>query len=157
MRRAILTVALVLVLGLVDVASAGLVVHYEFEGNANDSASSNHGMLFGNPTYETGVYGQAIDVDGAGDYVETGKTASGLGIGGNLPRTVSAWVYTHSFNNGGIFEVGGGTLGGDFSLTTTPRDDWWRMQIWGGSGYDFDFSYNSKNKWVHFAQVRIIE
>ncbi len=26
------------------------------------------------------------------------------------------------------------------------------MQYWGGS-YDIDFSYNSKNKWVHFAHV----
>ncbi|UCG58896.1 MAG: tail fiber domain-containing protein [Phycisphaerales bacterium] len=59
----------ILALSLVGSASADLVAHYEFEGNANDSAGGNHGTPAGNPTYAAGVHGQAIALDGDGDYV----------------------------------------------------------------------------------------
>jgi len=50
-------------------STAGLVAHYEFEGNTNDSTGANHGTVTGNPTYVAGKVGQAINLDGAGDYV----------------------------------------------------------------------------------------
>ncbi|MBN1804987.1 MAG: tetratricopeptide repeat protein, partial [Sedimentisphaerales bacterium] len=48
---------------------AGLVAHYEFEGNANDSAGNNHGIEFGSPVYGNGVSGQAISFNGEDDYI----------------------------------------------------------------------------------------
>ena len=42
-------------------ANASLVAHYEFEGNANDSAGSANGTLMGDATYGTGpTYGGKI-------------------------------------------------------------------------------------------------
>jgi hypothetical protein len=45
-----------------------LVAHYEFEGNPNATVGPD-GTAQGNPTYDTGRFGQAIVLDGDGDYV----------------------------------------------------------------------------------------
>ena len=45
---------------------AGLVAHYEFEGDAADTSGFQpraDGTLVGNPTFEAGVFGQAIALD----------------------------------------------------------------------------------------------
>jgi hypothetical protein len=47
---------------------------------------------------------------------------------------------------------GSGADGRDFSLRAKWIDNNWRVQYWGAT-YDADFTYDSKNKWVHFAQV----
>ncbi len=49
--------------------SAGLVGLYGFEGNTLNSAGPQHGVATGTPTYQAGVNGQAIDLDGAGQFV----------------------------------------------------------------------------------------
>lgn len=55
---------------LVDL-SAGLVAHYEFEGNANDtSGNGNNGIEYGGVTYTPGAIGQAASFDGVDDYIE---------------------------------------------------------------------------------------
>ncbi len=54
-------------------ADPGLVAWYRFDGNADDSSGNNlHGTEMGNPTYEPGVFGEAISLDGDGDYVDCG-------------------------------------------------------------------------------------
>jgi hypothetical protein len=54
-------------------ADPSLVAWYRFDGNADDSSGNNiHGTEMGNPTYEAGVFGQAISLDGDGDYVDCG-------------------------------------------------------------------------------------
>ncbi len=126
---------------------------YRFDGDSSDSTGIHDGIPVGNPTYGNGIFNQAIVLNGVGDYVDTGKAASELGLSGNTPRTITAWVYTRSFNQGGIFEMGEEWSNGrDFSLRTMTTDNQWRVQYWGTS-YDIDFTYNSKDKWVHFAHV----
>jgi hypothetical protein len=78
----------VLVLASAGSVSADLVAHYEFENNVLDSAGSNHGTLVGNPTYTSGVFGQAISLDGADDYVSVAE----IGISGAAPRTIAGWA-----------------------------------------------------------------
>ncbi|MBL7154322.1 MAG: LamG domain-containing protein, partial [Phycisphaerae bacterium] len=51
---------------------SGLIVHYEFEGTANDSAGINHGTETGFPTYGPGKLGQAVVLDGVDDYIWVG-------------------------------------------------------------------------------------
>jgi len=128
------------------------VAQYAFEGNAADiSGNGNDGTINGNAPFVVGHDGSALDFDGKTAYVSTGKTASALGIGGNNPRTVAAWVFTRSYGNGGIFDVGNRATAEDFSLRTLDNtDNRWRIQYWGG---DYDFTYDSKNKWVHFTHV----
>jgi len=54
-------------------ADPSLVAWYRFDGDAFDSSGNElHGTEIGNPTYEAGVFGQAISLDGDGDYVDCG-------------------------------------------------------------------------------------
>jgi hypothetical protein len=54
----------------VEPDSAGLVAHYAFEGNLNDSSPNRlNGVLGGAPTYVAGVRGQALEFDGSDDHV----------------------------------------------------------------------------------------
>jgi hypothetical protein len=131
----------------------GLVAHYEFEGNAKDSSGNNHhGMLVGDAhIFRDPERGNVLSLDGNGDYVRTNKTAADLGLLFNAPRTITAWVYTRSFNDGGIYDMGSYSQGQNFSFRTKAIDNWWRVQYWAGDDYDFHF--DSKNRWVHFAHV----
>jgi len=52
----------------------GLVAHYEFEGNANDSSGNKHnGTAHGGVTYTDGVIGKAANFDGDDDWIELEK------------------------------------------------------------------------------------
>jgi hypothetical protein len=114
------------------------------------SSHDNHGTLMGDPQWVTGgKIDGAMDFDGSGDYIWTGKSASDLGIGGNHARTVAAWVFTRAFNNGAIWDLGAHSDSQDFCLRTLDTDNQWRIQ-YGGSA-DHDFTYPSLNRWVHFA------
>ena len=135
----------------VDPGTNGLVASYSFEGNANDvSGNGNNGTVNGGALFVAGQVGSALDCDGADDYVSTDKVASQLGIGGNGARTVSSWVFTRGFANGGIYDVGARVNGQDFCLRTLATDNLWRIQYWGG---DFDFTLDTMDKWVHFTHV----
>jgi hypothetical protein len=51
--------------------SNGLVAHYEFEGNANDSSGNeNHGTEHGGVSYVDGVIGKAGNFDGIDNFIE---------------------------------------------------------------------------------------
>lgn len=99
---------------LADPAVSGsLLAHYAFEGNANDSAGSNNGSTTGSPAYTTGQIGQAIDLDGANDYVTLPS-----GVASSADITIAAWV---NWDGGGdwqrIFDFGNDT---DSYLFLTP-------------------------------------
>ena len=81
---------------LAGTLSTGLVSHYKFDGDANDSVSGNDGNEVGNPTYSTGLHNQAISLDGDGDYVDCGNDSS-FEIIGSI--TLSALI-KGTFNNG---------------------------------------------------------
>jgi len=71
MRRPILLAATLAVLACPLTVRAGVVVEYLFDGNANDtSGNGEHGVLVGDATFATGVYGEALSLDGSGDYVD---------------------------------------------------------------------------------------
>ena len=54
-----------------DRTATGLLAHWRFDGNAEDSSGNNHhGDANGTPIYVSGKFGQAIQLDGDGDYVE---------------------------------------------------------------------------------------
>jgi hypothetical protein len=134
-----------------DPGSANLVASYAFENNVNDGSGNGHdGTIMGNPQYVAGQVGTAMDFDGLDDYIFTGKSASDLGIGGNSPRTVTSWVYTRSYANGGIYDLGDRVATQDFSLRTLAIENQWRVQYWGG---DQDFTLDTVERWVHFTHV----
>ena len=86
-------VLLFFVLGIAISANAsltdGLVAHYEFENNLEDSANDYDGTGYGGASYTTGVSGNCLELDGIDDYVEISGYS---GISGSASRTVSLWV-----------------------------------------------------------------
>lgn len=143
-----------------EIYPQSLVGYWRFDetggSTAQDSSGNGYdGTLQGTFTFDTasvmGTFRNALDFNGVSNYVETGKIVSDFGLNGNAARTVTAWVYTHSFNDGGIYEMGEHSDGRDFSLRTRTTDNQWRVQQWGTG--DIDFTFDSKNKWVHFAHV----
>lgn len=90
---------------------AHLLAHYKFENNADDSSGNSfHGTVMGDTTYEPGVSGQAISLDGDGDYVDLGNPAAlNFGTG---DWTVSMWIKTTESDKGVLFANGGGGAGG---------------------------------------------
>lgn len=92
----------------------------------------------------------ALSFDGNGDFADTGKVASVLGLGGNASRTVSAWVYTRAFNGGAPYQFGQlGSCSTDFSNRTMGQNVW-RVEYY--CTY-YDITVDSLNKWVHFIHV----
>jgi len=82
--------AMVLVVGLVmGTAKADLLAHYEFNGNATDRTLGNDGTPMGDTTYGAGMFGQAINLDGTGNYVDCGHCPI-FDITDAI--TVAAWV-----------------------------------------------------------------
>ena len=127
----------------------------EFSWDEMPEDGTDHATLSETHDWNTSVYVSTneeayFELDGSGDYLELGKEVQ---IEGNAPRTIEAWAYTESFNNGGLFQAGTtGSAGRDFSLRTmNGQDNRWRVQQWGGS-FDFDVTLpNSKGAWHHFC------
>ncbi|MBI9017915.1 MAG: hypothetical protein JEZ07_11715 [Phycisphaerae bacterium] len=92
----------------------------------------------------------ALDLDGSGDYIETSQTATQLGIEGNKPKTICLWVYTRAFNNGGIYDIGNHSTAQNFAIRTLTSNNVWRIEYY---AYYRDYTIDSLNKWVHFAQT----
>jgi hypothetical protein len=80
-------------------ASATLVAHYALDGDATDSSGNGvNGTAEGNPGYGPGVDGQAVVLDGVGDYLDFGTPANWPA--GTAPRTMTAWAMTSSVEAG---------------------------------------------------------
>jgi hypothetical protein len=76
---------------------SGLVAHYEFEGNAEDSSGNgNDGSEYGLPSYVTGIKGSAIELDGIDDYVEIQDNNNSLDLT-NI-KSACAW-FNASYQN----------------------------------------------------------
>jgi len=70
-RKLICSVFFILVLSLINSASAGLIGHWKFDGDLKDSVASNDGTANGDAFAGTsnGILGGAADFDGAGDSI----------------------------------------------------------------------------------------
>jgi len=118
--------------------ASGLVGHYEFEGNTNDSAGTIHGTLYGDPTYGTGVFGQAINLDGDGDYINCGKATSF-----DLVKqiTVAAWIKVGMFDK-------------KYQTIISKGDNSWRLGR-AGSTNNIEFACNGTaiTRWTGWGEV----
>jgi len=126
-------------------SNVGLVAHYEFEGNANDSSGNGlHGTAVGDPIFVAGKVGQAISLDGIGDYVEiTGYK----GILGPNAITVTAWINTISTETGEIVGWGPNIAGQRFGFRINANR--LRMEHQGGN-IQGDTNVND-GEWHHVA------
>jgi len=118
MKTAKMLTILVLVLGLVGSASAVLVAHYEFEGNADDSSGNNlHGSLAGGATTTVDAERGNVLSLGGGDYVDCGDDAL-FDITDSI--TVAAWIKVDTFNK-------------NFQAAVTKGDETWKLTRSGGA------------------------
>jgi hypothetical protein len=81
----------------VTVVTPTLAGWWKLDNNANDSSGNgNNGTLYGGPAYVTGLFANALSVDGIDDYVDCGNGAS-LNITDAI--TVAAWIKTSDTGN----------------------------------------------------------
>ena len=106
----------------------GLISWWPGDGNTDDIANANHGMLEGGATFAAGQVGQAFLLDGIDDSVDLGN-ASNLHVSAG-DFTVNAWVLFNALSH-----PPGENLGapqGDMSIvdkmsTSGVNEDGWRL------------------------------
>lgn len=106
----------------------GLVSWWPGDGNTDDIANANHGMLEGGLTFAAGQVGRAFHLDGIDDSVDLGN-ASNLHVSAG-DFTVNAWVLFNALSH-----PPGENLGapqGDMSIvdkmsTSGVNEDGWRL------------------------------
>jgi hypothetical protein len=105
----------------------GLVGWWKFDEGAgaramDASGHELHGTLAGNPARVPGVAGQALELDGADDYVDLGNDPR-LAITG--PLTICAWLQVKAFDK-------------EWQALITKGDSSWRLQRnWGQNTLEF--------------------
>jgi len=129
-------------------ATTDLVAYYPLNGNANDSSGNGYdGTETGGYLYVVGVDGQALDVDGAGGYVDLTNTTNWPD--GAEPRSMAAWLLTRNAGAGARFAVAYGTGTGSDAMFLGMIDD----TLYGG-GYADDVTAAHlfvANEWYHTA------
>lgn len=144
--------------------SNGLVAHYEFEDNANDSSGNdNHGAEYGGVAYTDGVIGQAGSFDGVDDFLEITPISDVSNI---TDFTISTWTYVtkksdfrqYVFNGHGwskttsnLTPLGGFSIIYDIdeneeihNAITKPNEAYTETNI----------PYDLTNKWIEISFVR---
>jgi hypothetical protein len=124
------------------------VGQWDFENSSNASVGDYDGVTSGSPSYSSGMIGQAIDLDGADDYITLPE-----GVADAKDITVSAWV---NWNGGDqsqrIFDFGTSTME---YLCMEPRsgDDTMRFSIKNDKNVKqyVETSQLPIGEWVHVA------
>ena len=145
-------------------STGGLVAHYSFEGNAEDSSGNeNHGVANGGVTYATGVSGQAAQFDGIDDYIAINPQSDVSQVG---DFTVSSWVFVPE----GSTKVGRGYIFDGYSHSNTATSDFfadgaatfydYHTQMFGYGMYSDSgwigqtVSYDLNGSWHHIVFFR---
>ena len=135
----------------------GLVGHYEFEGNTNDSAADNHGTVSGgSPTYVEGKIGGAMKFNGDKDQI---ALTYPLDVGSSS-NTVAVWIKVPLAGTEGLgaTERVGLILG---NYPGSPNTNWelhsaGQMRLYwnGGQINQYGTTDLRDNTWHHVAWVR---
>ena len=130
--------------------SQGLVAHYEFEGNANDSSGNgNNGTEYGGVEFADGIIGQAGSFDGVDDYILVPNSST-------FPTnaiTLSYWI-----NRDSIPSQLDNYISKELSFQSYLKSDGnFESGLWKGSagqwsGYLADSNItNNLNKWILYT------
>lgn len=152
-RLAILLHILALLIGSEVVFAGlddGLIAYYKFDGNAEESTGQYvDGILHGNATFKEGVIGQALYLDGNGDYVDIGN---GLNLYGKY--SISFWIKSEDLNRkypGILAKYETNHYGPyDFDLHYNKANIWISDGHGGYSSIDSNTTIQ-QNKWTHIA------
>ncbi len=127
----------------VDPCTTGLVAHYAFENNTNDSSVNGlNGTIVGNPTYAAGLtgYGTAMSFDGNGDYIDCGNNPA-FDITGQI--TVAAWVNITSIPT-------------QWAAIVVKGENAWRLSSYAGArSFHFGICYWDKANYSANGQTEV--
>lgn len=135
------------------VVPAQQIGQWNFDGDATDNVSTNHGATFGSPAFVAGKIGSAIDLDGVDDYVHLPTNASFA-----KDITIATWV---NWDGGSswqrIFDFGSGIYQNIF-LTPRSGSDSMRLAFKDSvNGVNAEQQINTTalpvGQWVHLAAV----
>ncbi len=129
------------------------IAQYNLNGNATDSAGTNHGTATGSPAYVAGKTGQAVDLDGADDFIDLPDP-----VGRAREITVATWV---NWDGGGdwqrVFDFGTGV---DQYLFLSPKAGGGGMRLAlkdGVNNRNVEYVVNTTTlatgQWVHLVAV----
>lgn len=101
---------------LVDKSAPVPQAWYEFEGNVQDSAGTNHGSAYGGPGYGAGKIGSlCLQLDGVDDYVAISRPVEN-------DWTIALWIQTDEPNQAGVsgtaYRTGRGLVDSDVAGQT---------------------------------------
>ena len=132
----------------------GLVAHYEFEGNADDSSGNrNHGTEYGGVSYVDGVIGKAGSFDGVDDWIKSSSSDFS-----NSTITTSVWVYKTEWTKGVVLakidKVGANGDNYGTSVSVSTGEIVVRTES-SKNGDDFYARYEEQeiNQWINIIQV----
>ena len=131
----------------------GMDSHWKFDGNAYDSAGGNDGTVYGNPVWTIGQLGGALDLDGAGDYVNCGNDSS-LNLTNNF--SISAWL---NLDNAGpeILLCKGNVpayfAGGAYTILCVPSNGTLSFYVRGSNNAEYGYAVTAVaiNEWTHIV------
>ncbi|MHC4641143.1 MAG: LamG-like jellyroll fold domain-containing protein, partial [Planctomycetota bacterium] len=137
--------------------AANLLASYQFEGNVLDSSAyGNHltDPCLSAPGYGTGIVGtQALSLDGVDDHL----VVTGVGIDGNVPRTITVWAkadhtnitdWTLAFGFTGNADASGGS-GSHFNIGSLGGPGGVGAHVWGWE--ETIFTDEQSLDWHHYA------
>ena len=141
-----------------DPGVANLVAHYALDGNANDSSGNGHdGTPVGNVSFVNDpARGQVVSLPGGDDqYI----SIEGVGISGNMPRTIACWAkadstsipdWTLIFGFTGTADAQGGN-GSHFNIGSLGGPGGVGAHCWGWE--ETIFSDEQALEWHHYAMT----
>lgn len=130
---------------------SGPVAYWSLNNDAEDTSAPGYlGRLVGGPAWTAGKVGQALDLDGKDDYVET--TFNPTVLGQNF--TVSAWVYPRSEGNHNGVAGGHGVNGMNGFTFLQYNKTGWACVHGDGNGWSPENRVPlTLNAWNHVACV----
>ena len=161
MKKCILVVCVVMAL-ISSTANAALVARYEFEGNANDSAGTNHGTLTDGAStgFDAERNSNVLNLDGIDDHVLIGDQAA-LNFGAADSFSISAWIKTSQTTAAPIVEkrawtssAGGYALAG-YSFVVHQDKEYFDIEDASNNNTPiFGNTVINDNQWHHVIAVR---
>ena len=153
--KKLIFVVLVSIFLVVGVSQADLVAHYEFEGDANDSAGTNDGAFYGDAHIISDPQrGNVLSLDGVNDYVMAGDDAC-LDFVGEF--TLCAWVKPAGTTTDGriIYRYDPTSEDGYYLSQTDDSTVCFGMNTMVGGGGDYILSNNHPSSdWTHVLGTR---
>ena len=132
----------------------GLIAAYGLDEDALDtSGNGNDCTVLGDPVFVEGVVGQALDLDGVGDYVDLGANPL-FGMQETNQMTVAAWLTIRSIPAAWAPAVAKGENAWRLSNVNMDRRYHFGITLWSNPGPSVDgVTVVGADEWHHVAGV----